>query len=305
MTKALQFVNILLLLVLFFLCSCKKEIPLDIPAIPPEIVVDGWIESGDYPYVILTRTSQYFSNIDSTTLRNLVLTRAKVSVTDSVTTEILTLVRNDDYFPPYLYRGTRLKGEIGKKYYLKVEYAGRVVTAETTIPKPLMLDSLWYELREGSDSLGVIKGMFTDNANEKNYYKAFTKIIGKNTRFVPTLVSNFDDKYFNGEQFAFELNRGQDTYLRPTKDIYFELGDSIILKACTLDKAAFSFWLSYQDEIINAPNPFASSHKKVLTNINNGLGIWAGYGATNYLIVATPKNKTGSLWKPVLLKNYN
>ena len=263
-----------MLVFIIFFYSCQKEIQLDIPAMPPEIVVDGWIENGDYPYVILTRTSQYFSQIDSTTLRTLVLTRAKVTVTDSTNTEILTLVRNDDYFPPYLYRGTSLKGIIGKKYYLTVEYAGMVVTAETTIPKPVMLDSLWFELNQGSDSLGTIKGFFTDNGNEKNYYKSFTRIIGKNTRFVPTLVSNFDDKYFNGEQLEFTLNRGLDTYLRPNNQIYFELGDSILLKVSTLDRDAFSFWLSYEDEIINE------------LNINGGLGIWAGYGSTNYLLVA-------------------
>lgn len=275
--------------------SCKNEIDLDVPTVRQEIVVDGWIENGDYPYVILTASSQYYSVVDSATLRSLVLSAAKVTVSNGTEAEVLTLFMNNDYFPPYIYRGTRLKGQVGKTYDLTVEYGGRTVTAQTTIPKPVTMDSLWFSLNAGSDTLGVIKGILQDNASEKNYYKTFSKIIGENKRFIPTLISDFNDKYFNGETFRFSLNKGNETYLSPNSDYYFNIRDTVLIRISTLDKASHQFWTSYEEEIANAPNPFASSHREVLSNIRNGLGIWCGYGSTYYVIIASTKKRSRPL----------
>ena len=276
---------ILLVLFVIFGYSCQNYTELDLPEAELKITVDGWIENNDYPYVILTLSSNYFSVIDSAVLRELVLTRARVEVSSDNESEVLTLVKNEDYFPPYLYRGFDIKGENGKTYELRVDYGGKTITSFTTIPAPILLDSIWFEANNPDDTLGIIKVAFTDNPEEKNYYKTFAKILGENTRYIPTLISNFDDKYFNGESFIFSLNRGQDTYLRPMSNIYFNNTDTINVKICTLDKTSFQFWISYQDEIINAGNPFASSHKKVLSNIDGGLGIWCGYGSTRYVLV--------------------
>jgi len=260
---------------------------MDVPYSKAKIVVDGWIENGDYPYVILTLSSQYYSVVDSLTLRSLVLTRAKVTVSNGSESEVLTLTVNPDYFPPYIYQGSTIIGEAGKTYFLTVEYAGMMATAQTTIPKPANLDSLWFDLKPGSDSLGFIKGILSDNPQEKNYYRTFCEVKGKNNRFIPTLVPDYDDKLFNGQAYMLVLNKGQDTYLSTSSDIYFKLKDTVFVKLSTLDKESHQFWTSYMDELVNAPNPFASSHKQVLSNVNGGLGIWCGYGSTYYGLVNT------------------
>lgn len=271
---------------LFLLNACNPQPDEEIFEIKKQLVVDGWIEQNEYANVILTYNTSYFSNLDSASFRSLVATRAKVTLIADHDSEVLTQTKDTNYFPPYLYKSTEIKGKVGHTYNLLIEDEIGTVTATTQILAPVSLDSVWFQTNNNSDSLGVIKGVFSDNISSKDYYRTFTKIKSKNKRFYPTLVSNFEDKYFNGQSFKFSLELGPESYLQPIKNIYFKKGDTITLKVTRIDSTAFSFWLSYFQEVFNSGNPFAASHNKMPTNINGGLGIWCGYGASNYRIIA-------------------
>ncbi len=82
------------------------------------------------------------------------------------------------------------------------------------------------------------------------------------------------------------LLRGMSSILDINKNHFYRLGDTINIKFCTLDREHYEFWNSVQTEIITSSNPFASSHAKIKSNINGGYGIWGGYGATYYTVVA-------------------
>ena len=56
-------------------------------------------------------------------------------------------------------------------------------------------------------------------------------------------------------------------------------GDTVTLKWCSIDKATYDFWSTYEYSLGTLGNPF-STPIHVKSNIsNNALGIWAGYGA--------------------------
>ena len=61
---------IILFISLFFL-SCEEEITLDLPQATEKLVVEGVIEPGYPPYVILTRNQGYFDPINIDTYNNL------------------------------------------------------------------------------------------------------------------------------------------------------------------------------------------------------------------------------------------
>lgn len=282
------YIIFLILFVQGMMLSCE-DYELNLPDYKSKIVVDGWIEQNHSARVILTLSAAYFSEIDSLSLRNLVITRAKVTVSDGENEEVLTLRPNNAYFPPYVYEGSRIKGEPGKTYFLEVVYAGQVITASTTIPEPVYLDSVWFQLDEGMDSLGFIWAHFKDDGNEKNYYRLLTKRKNIDARYIPVFIPNFDDKFFNGESMDFAIYKGSENPLVRDDVIHFTLGDTILLKVNAIDKITYDFWMSAQQEAINAGNPLASSNAKLVTNIDDGLGIWAGYGVSNYQVVAEVK----------------
>ena len=280
----MSFKNLIYILLIVLFISCNddfKDIDYD-----NKIVVEGWIEQNDYAKVLLTLSTPYFSEIDSVSIRELVLTRARVSISDGKIEDILTLKPNDDYFPPYVYQGTIIKGEIGKIYTLKVVYNSQEITAETTIPEVNYLDSVWFALDEEEDSLGFLWARFTDNPNEINYYRLLTQRLSVDTKYVPTFMSNYDDKMFDGQTVDFIIFKGKSNPLEKDDDTHFTLGDTIMLKVCTINEQTYKFWKFINNELHNAGNPLASSNATLVTNINGGLGIWAGYGVSKYMIIA-------------------
>ncbi len=266
--------------------SCSEEMYLNIPDPGDFIVVDGWIENGQFAKVLLTRNSPYFSSIDSASMRSLVLTRAKVTLSDGIQTETLILRKNEDYFPPYIFEGNEIIGEMGKTYTLTAEYGGKTVAASTTIPSRVMLDTAYFKLETNSDSLGTIFLEFTDPANERNFYRILTKRKTKDPRYYSTMVMALDDGLFSGEKVEFSITRGPESILSSYGHEYFKTGDTVSIKFCTIDKTHYDFWNSFQNEAFNSSNPFASSLSKINSNIQgDGLGIWGGYGVSYYNLI--------------------
>lgn len=272
---------------LVFCTACEKELVVELPPYTPRLVVDGWIEQGKYPTVILTRNAGYFDPVDSSAIRELVVTRAKVSISDGEREEVLTLRRRDEYFPNFLYQGTEIRGEVGKTYRLTVESEGKEYTATTTIPAPVSLDSVWYEPLPTSDTLGHVWATLTDPGQQENYYRLFTQRIGKDETFVPVYLSAISDQFFAGETLSFSVLRGAENLSNITDDLYFREGDTVRVKMCAIDRAHYDFWRTLERELYATGNPFASSGNEVISNIEGGaLGVWGGYGAAYHVLQA-------------------
>ncbi|MBB2151329.1 DUF4249 domain-containing protein [Pedobacter gandavensis] len=262
--------------------ACKKEVN---PGLyKPKFVVEGWIEEGDFPYVILTHNLPFFTAVDSAQLAEVIIRYAKVTVSNGTETEVLTATTDKRYFPYFLYRGTSLRGKVGGKYSLKVEYAGNTLTAETEIPNPVSIDSLWFvEKPKNKRQLNV---QIMDAPNEVNYYRLYSKL-EKETVFTPTLMANHDDLFFNGKMLEMQVNRGAANNLTSKHDPYYEAGDTVLVKLSAVPASGYVFWKSLQDELMNGSNPLAGSAKALATNINGpGVGVWCGYSSKIYRMIA-------------------
>ncbi len=272
----------LFILITISLFSCKKDEKVN--DFIPHFVVEGWIENDDYPRVILTHNLPFFTSLDSAQLANVIIRNAKVTVSDGIETEVLTAGRDDHYFPYFMYKGTSLKGKSGGSYKLKIEYANFVLEAETSIPKTVPLDSIWFLPK--TDNNQQLNVRFNDPAAERNYYRLYTKLEKANT-FSPVLLSNQNDKYFNGKDLSLQINRGPENNLTSKNEPYFLTGDTVMIKFSAIPESGFEFWSSFQDEILNASNPLMGSTVALKTNIKGpGVGIWCGYGSTIYKRIA-------------------
>ena len=259
--------------------SCEQSVELDFPEASSDIIVDGWIEQGKGPRVILTRSLPYFSSIDSASFRDLVVSKAKVTVSVDSMTEILTLHYNEQHFPPYVYQGFQIKGEVGKRYVLKAKLGQQILTAETYIPEPPAIDSLWTITHPEKDTLQQIMVRFKDDPETTDYYRFFSRIQGHEDYYKPAYGSVFHDHPMNGSVVDFPLFKGYTTN-QSREDLYFTSGDTVWIKFCTLPESCFAFWKNFQAEQMNAVNPFASSANKLEGNIQGkGRGVWTGYGA--------------------------
>lgn len=255
-----------------------------------KIVVEGWIEEGDVPQVILSSSIPITEVIDSTNVLDHAIRSAKVTVSDGQKVEVLRVKNDKDRLPPFVYYGSEIIGEAGKTYTLKIEYLNRIVSASTKIPKTVPLISAAYIKNNVADSTGYVFVKFDDPTNEKNYYQIATRLAEHEPIFVPAFYGNLDDKNFDSPKISMQVNRGVLIFPKTKYKPYFIDGDLIFVKLRTMNKDALDFWNSWQNEIVNSRNPIYPSNTSLKSNIYGGIGIWAGYGQ-NTILVRTPPKK--------------
>ena len=262
--------------------SCTSVIDVKIPDPDPKIVVEGFIDIGETPYVLLTRNSPFYDTINASNLQNYFVSGATVKMfdgTDTVAFQELTF--DTAGVQASIYIGIGAHGEIGKTYQLFVEADGQQLHASTSILQPLPLDSVWYTdaPADEPDSLVQLMVRYSDPPAPGNHVRYFTK--RNSESFMPGYNSVFDDALVNGTTFDFPLDRGVDrnndsTYIDYG---YFYRGDTVIVKWSAIDFPHFNFWKTIEFELGGSGNPFAAP-VKIQSNVENGLGIWGGYSSS-------------------------
>jgi len=275
------------------LTSCEEEyIPKDVFD-EPEIVVEGYIEYGDSalpPYVILTKSSPYLSELSPQVLSNLFIRGAEVSVSDGTNEVVLqetclsTIAALDTALARSVAQAIGLGGanisdlnyciyvdvlnflgqspitpQIGQSYYLTIIVDGDTITSVTTIPPLVIFDSIFVVDHPDfptNDSLVELRAVVTDPPRT-DYYRAFTQRNSEPMYAINT-GSVVDDKIFNGGSFELPVQRAQPI----TEEI---------------DINTFGYFSSSQ-------GPF-SSYVRIESNIICGLGIWGGIAYKDYQLI--------------------
>ena len=198
--------RIIVVSICLLLFSCTKEIKIDQVDYQTKIVVDGWIENNGYAHVILTRSSPFLTEYDSASIRNTFLNYAKVTLSNGKgQSEVLTLSRQKDFFPPFIYKSTDIKGEIGETYELEVIYQNKIVSSVTTIP--LLPDVKDVFSDNVSDTSMYIMAHIEDNSLSENYYYSQIFVKHIDTHFHPSGNPLQNDRLFNGKEHTFQVKR--------------------------------------------------------------------------------------------------
>ena len=286
-----QLFKILFTIFIFSFVSCEKDITVDLPKPEEKIVLEGIIENNQYPYLFVTKNTAYFDKVDTNTLVNMIVidSNAVITVTHDNIVDTMHLVFDFNNIIPIKYQGN-IKGEVGKTYKLSATIYGKTYTATTTIPTPIPLDSVKFKLRfpgTPDDSTGFLWMYATDPDTLGNFYRLFSKTLGKDNVFVHPYSSVADDQYFNGQSVEYQIYRGYNPATGEESDQtkedvprwVFLKGETVVLKFCSLDVEHYNFWYSIELQNAADGNPFASP-VTVKTNIKGGaLGVWGGYGA--------------------------
>ena len=298
---------VIFLLAIGFCIGCQKDITLDLETAPEKLVVEGHIEPGLPPYVILTHNLPFFDLTDLEDLEQLFVHGAEVTVSDgsdtytlkelcsdSLPDSLLSLASlylgvdsvdliNHDFcvYTSALDTGQVLSpiiGELGKTYELVVKTSDKVLTASTTLLYPVPLDSIWFVERPAMDDIGQLHARLSDPPASGDYYRVFTQRLNQDEYMIPTNEPLVEDRLINGTTVDLILKRGIIPGRTDNNAGFFEVGDTVVVKWCTMDFGHYEFWRTAQIEFDNLGNPIASS-TQIKSNINGGLGIWGAYGA--------------------------
>ena len=265
------------------LTSCDED---HLAVTQPQLVVEGWIEDGGYPVVIVTSSIPISEEyMPAETLSDYIVRWATVTVYCGEDSAVLTGKYDKGYFPPYIYTTSRMKGEQGKNYSLKVEYKDMVATATTTIPPRPDVMRFRLEKCEDSDTMYQVKVVFTDNKEEKNYYQLFSKVGAENKQYLASYLGSIDDDVL-GDTTEVAVYRGHEMLSTMDYTPYFRPNDTISVKLSQIDEASFHFWDDYIKILSLSSNPFMAPQRSIRYNIVNGFGYWCGMNSVkDYFVI--------------------
>lgn len=267
----------------------------------PEIVLEGWIDEGGHPMVMLHKSINFTE--DFNTMEDLIEEKiiylGKVTVSDGETSVVLTGRVDTAYLPPYSYSSVRIMGESGRAYRVEAEFEGKKVSAVTTIPPKALFDSISVESMPDKPGFFRLTGYLTDMKEQSDYFVVFYRYKG-------------EKQYRNGlHGVASDIAADTSGVLRipiyknmagtslVDKDSlstrFFRLGDTLEIKLAAIDGVSYRFWESFASLTITSTIPFLPVSENIYTNVSGGRGYWCGYGSSTYTIV--PECDTVLRWK--------
>jgi hypothetical protein len=304
------------------MAGCTKEVRIDIPGYKEELVIDGRIETGRPPIVILSKTKDIYAPTDLDAFLSGFISGATVTVSDGTTTVQLDEVCSDD-LPPgteeqaaelfgvpvealddyhlcaYTTFNPAIWGQVGKTYSLTVQYDGKTYTSSTRILQPTPLDSVyWRQEPDAPDGYGLSWARLTDPVYQPDAYMWEVKRLNPDqdglydVGFTPTYAPVFDDQFINGKTFDFgyenPMSNDPQANVAPEKRGYYAIGDTVVIKFSKLDQGVYDFLERKYIQLQTSGNPFASP-TSIPTNISGGaIGLWAGYSPHFDTLICAP-----------------
>lgn len=264
--------------VLSLLCvSCGED---EEPLPGSAVVVEGWIENGRFPVVMITHSivlSEEYQPLDS--LERYIERWARVRLSDGER-EVTMIGRYDrEYFPPFIYTTTDMRGEPGRTYRLTVDTSdGNHAEASATVPEPVGIDSLVCERVAQADTLRQLYCYITDRGQETSYYKVFVHVMGHPYGYMSSYLGLMTTAMLPSDG-KMAVNQGR---INLEKDYipYFTTGDEVVVKVCRMDRTGYEFWRDFEDMTSLSRNPFFPVTDNIRSNITGGLGYWLGYGSS-------------------------
>lgn len=258
--------------------SCSDRMGMDTEPFDAPLVVEGWIEYGRTPVVMLTtgiEVSEQERGIFA--LMENVIRDAKVTIEHAGVVYPLSARLSDEYMLKNYYTTDVLRGELGGKYRLEIEWQGKKATAVTTIPAPGHIDSLYARPSSTADSLCTIQAIFHNDQPKPNYYKFFTWDKTRQNGYAPSFMGTFSDVDRTGEM-EYSVQNYAD-YLSDGLDrLFFHKGDTVAVKLATMDEELFAFWREFDQNVLCVTFPAVTMFSNIRGNVEGALGYWAGYG---------------------------
>jgi hypothetical protein len=247
-----------------FSCQLQKDLDIDLPPAPKNLIVESYLIPGEPVRLLLTETVDYLDDVYVPYVND-----AKVIISSKHTTDTLSnsfiLHKGITYsYSPsnsevINYSSQKIKPSPNEEYTLKIiDSKGRTVTAKATFQPVVPIDSVIVTFDK--DSLANLTIHFFDDPDTENYYRI---LIGWSPdHFHRDML--LDDKVSNGG------------LIHSFSGYSYDVGDNLYVKLFHLSKAHYQFLKSLGDaQSANSNNPFAQP-TRIVSNVEGGIGIFTG-----------------------------
>ena len=241
--------------------GCEKIIVVDLNSKEPQIVIEGKLTDQSEPFEVrITKTV----NFDEFNIFPPV-SGATVKLRDNTGIEMALSETS-----PGIYKTNTMKGVSGRTYYLSVVSEGTTYSAESTMPQPVIPDTvILREIQFIGSVYKVVTLTFQDPKGIENYYRFIEHINGMKMSSI--FIEN--DKNSDGLVVSYTLF---DFNTELKKD------DRLDIDLLCIDKASYLYFYS-----LNQASSGMTTPANPVSNFSNGaLGYFSAYSVrTKTLII--------------------
>jgi hypothetical protein len=310
------------LFVFLLIVGCQKDVKMDIPGYEEKLVVDGRIETGLPPFILLTTNRNIFEENSLDSLFGSYISDAVITISDGTNFDTLQTICSTDIpegyedlgayvfgIPSYLLKKFKFCaystlnpiffGKENTNYTITIHYKQKKYSATTTIPKSILLDTVYWKPEKSTPDFGFAYAKLTDPSTIGNAY--FWEVLrikrgenGQNldTRFYRPRNPAFEDQFFNGKSFDFWYENPRtnfDNSLPENEQGLYKRGDSIMIKFSTITTQSFNYYRSKYSQMNSGGSPFASPIN-LPSNVTGGaLGVFSGFATSYQLLICNDK----------------
>jgi hypothetical protein len=294
--------KILTAITLLTIClSCEKDIDLNLPTAPTQLIVEAYIsnQGPEYNYVVLSNSVDYYNP----TFQSIPARNAQVNITEgtlqpnntiawSPTSTTLTEINNPQA-PTNLRNGfyadariltnpnQALRGTIGKHYRLNIFYNNQNYIGYTNLLQPVLLDSVTYGNEYFDDTDSAYRVRITahykdpDTLGNTQFYYWRNNERRNNIGWAGLIKSRAPGRD--------DTNNGE--YIRLTHPGAIKYNDTITYMLTSVTRNTHSFWDSYITARDNG-GPFATPVKMKNYIIGqNVIGCFMGLSVSEKTII--------------------
>jgi len=308
--KKITAISISIIAAAIAFCSCEKQPYLT--HAEQEMVIEGWIDNGGFPYVFLSKTvladgtAASINDIDKYTVKDATVTindgtrdyeLVGIDINEAIRKLKEAGIENIPFdniedvalLPPYVYTTALCIGQVGKTYKVTAVSGDYKITGTSTIQTPVEIEKAWYEkvTDDPSDDRYKVVVKFTDNPDTHDYYKAFVMVEGGKPMYMPSLLANLDDDVLKKdgsikkEGNSIEMSIYQD-FTIPISEFqaYFHKGDVVSVKLVKINQKEFKYWDVLEELTIFSRNMFFPTTTQIQATVDGGEGYWCAYGSS-------------------------
>ncbi len=245
-------------LILLAFSSCEEVITIDLNEAERKHVIEAEARTNyDSIVVRISKSAGFYNQAEFEKMNN-----AQVVITSKLG-EIDTLIRVDEG----VYATKNLKPTIDEIYDLEVVVEGKTYTAQTSIPEPVEIDSIWFESVFGDNKIANLN--FFDRANDENFYRVNLYVNGERNKSIFLWM----DRGLDGTNIVNGFYR-----------VEFEVGDTLTFELLTIDETTFEFYKTLETIVSgDSSNPANPS-----SNISNkAMGYFGGLGVDEKEVIVT------------------
>ncbi len=222
-------------LLLLATVACTKTITPALNTAPAQLMIQGAVSDTAGPYYVsIVQSVGFYANNTYPGVSG-----AAITITDSTTGlhDSLTEVATGLYITHTLLQGTP-----GNTYLLHITLGGKLYTASSTMPQPVLLDSVNFDTSDNKQIRAVAN--YQDPAGIVNYYKYSTVING----MLDKRFQTFEDRLSDGRYIRDKMD-----------DDTSEIKRNDVVQLCLvgIDKGVYTF-LSEAENIAYSNNNLAA-----------------------------------------------